>query len=443
MNQASAPASAAASAETADQAGRYFRYMAEFIGFTNADVELIKRTKPFIEKHVPAIVAGFYSHLLRYPPTRRFFLKKDGTIDQAYVELRMRHLTNFWLRTATGVFDDEYARYVDYVGRAHTARGADPKIYIAERYVIGQVGFVQHAISEALIQELGPIDEDLEDAAVEAWDKLMMVILELLAHAYGHEREAETFDPLVDIDRAEVTRLATRAFETERGKQNAVPYSEVVVARATDIPDGERKIVQVGTLSIGVFHHKGNWYAVRNSCLHRGGPIAAGPLNGDILVCPWHGFQYNLLNGQLLVDPNARLEMYAVTERDGNVILQAPDHAVAPQAAAPSTSPELNDNQIRVSDLPEGQARLVRVGTHSVAVFNVGGALYATQEECTHAAGPLSEGTLQGSVITCPLHGSCFDVTTGAVQCGPAQKALKRYEVQVADGIASVSEKAA
>jgi hypothetical protein len=41
----------------------------------------------------------------------------------------MRHLSNFWLRTADAVFDDDYARYVDYVGRAHTARGADPNIY--------------------------------------------------------------------------------------------------------------------------------------------------------------------------------------------------------------------------------------------------------------------------------------------------------------------------
>jgi len=54
----------------------------------------------------------------------------------------MRHQTNFWLRTSEGVFDDEYAQYVDYVGRAHTAHGADPNIYIAERYVIGMVGFV-------------------------------------------------------------------------------------------------------------------------------------------------------------------------------------------------------------------------------------------------------------------------------------------------------------
>ena len=69
-----------------------------------------------------------YAHLLRYPPLRQLFLRADGTIDEPYLKLRMRHLSNFWLRSAEGVFDDEYARYVDYVGRAHTSHGADPNI---------------------------------------------------------------------------------------------------------------------------------------------------------------------------------------------------------------------------------------------------------------------------------------------------------------------------
>ena len=184
----------------AEDSGRYFQYMAQFVDFNEADAETIKQTRPIVEKHLPELVTKFYSHLLRHPPTRKFFLKKDGSIDQPYVELRMRHLTNFWLRTATGVYDDDYARYIDYVGRAHTSHGADPHIYIAERYVIGQVGFVQHAITDALSRELRHTDEEFEVRAVEAWDKLMMVLLEMLSRAYGNEREAESFDALVPVD---------------------------------------------------------------------------------------------------------------------------------------------------------------------------------------------------------------------------------------------------
>ena len=158
-----------------EDSGKYFRYMSEFVGFSAADAETIHQTRPIIEKHLPDIVSRFYTHLLRYPPTRQWFLNSAGAIDQDYLELRMRHLTNFWLRTASGVFDDEYARYIDYVGRAHTSHGADPHIYIAERYVIGQVGFVQHAISDVIVKELHPIDPELAFRAEEAWENRYVI----------------------------------------------------------------------------------------------------------------------------------------------------------------------------------------------------------------------------------------------------------------------------
>ena len=420
----------------AEDSGQYFRYMAEFTGFTEADAEIVRKTKPIIEKHLPDIVTKFYSHLLRYPPTRKFFVKKDGSIDHDYLELRMRHLASFWLRTADGVFDDDYARYLDYVGRAHTSRGADPKIYIAERYVIGQVGVVQHAISEALSRDLRDDDPEFEFQAVEAWDKLMMVILELLARAYGNEREAAVFDPLVPVDAEIVAEAVKDVFEPsgERG-----PTKDVLVAEAAAIPDGERKIIQVDGLSIGVFHHKGGWYAYHNSCVHRGGPVATGSIDGDTLVCPWHGFEFNITTGECLADPSARLEMFPVEARDGNVYLEVPDLAQEPAqpepvaTAQPAGSPSLSPNEFRVADIPVGQIRLVHVGGEEVTVYNADDSFYATQGACTHRGGPLSEGDLMGHVVTCPLHGSQFDVATGQVVQGPAAEPLMCYQV-VIDG---------
>src|SRR3954451_10462608 len=137
------------SPEEIAEAGAFFRYMADYVGFTAADAALIRQTRPIIVKHLPEIVTDFYNHLLRYPLTRALFLQADGTVNESYLLMRMRHLSNFWLRTADAVFDDEYAGYVEYVGMAHTSHGADPKIYVPERYVIGQVGIVQHAISRA------------------------------------------------------------------------------------------------------------------------------------------------------------------------------------------------------------------------------------------------------------------------------------------------------
>jgi nitrite reductase/ring-hydroxylating ferredoxin subunit/hemoglobin-like flavoprotein len=414
---------------------RYFQYVAQFVDFTEADAETIKQTKPIIEKHLPELVSKFYSHLLRHPPTRRFFLKKDGSIDQPYVELRMRHLTSFWLHAASGVYNDGFAGYVDYVGRAHTSHGADPRIYIAERYVIGQVGFMQHAISEAISQELRHVDEAFEIRAIEAWDKLMMVILEMLSRAYGNEREAEAFDAIQPIDQQMVERLAEEAIELEEGTSTPVAYRDIVAARVDEIAEGERKILNVDNLSIGLFHHKGNWYALRNLCLHRGGPVCTGVLEGDTLTCPWHGFQYNVTDGHLLVDEKEHLDSYRVELRNGEVHLFIPDHAGV-------TEPRrLRENEFRASELAAGQSKLLRVDDGNVAVFNVDGRFFATQEACSHQGGPLSEGTLEGNCITCPIHGSRFDVTTGAVIRGPATNPLRTYRVEVKDdGIASVSK---
>lgn len=416
----------------AEDSGKYFKYIAEFIGFTSADATTIKQTKPIIEKHLMEIVSKFYAHLLRYPPTRKLFLKKDGSLDQDYIELRMRHLTNFWLRTADAVFDDDYARYVDYVGRAHTSHGADPKIYIAERYVIGQVGFIQHAISEALVQELRHQDKDLAVRAVEAWDKLLMVILEMLARAYGNEREADTFDALQPVDTRAVDQLAAEAFAREHDKGATLPSQAVWVARVEEIPEGERKLVQVDNLSIGVFHYAGGWYAIRNWCLHRGGPVATGSLRNCTLTCPWHGFEYDITDGHLLVDPSAKLDIYPVRIVDGAVEILVPIvHVTEPVS-------DLKPNEFRAAQVAPGQTRVVQVGDASVAVFNLGGKFYATQDACTHAGGPLSEGALDGTMIVCPLHGSGFDVTTGKVLRGPAARPLKTYRVILEGDIARV-----
>jgi nitrite reductase/ring-hydroxylating ferredoxin subunit len=92
------------------------------------------------------------------------------------------------------------------------------------------------------------------------------------------------------------------------------------------------------------------------------------------------------------------------------------------------------DNEFRISDVPPGSALLVG----DVAVFNVAGSFCATQDKCTHKQGPLSKGKLDGSTVTCPWHGSQFNVCTGAVLRGPAIDPLKTYRVVVEGEIARV-----
>ena len=75
----------------------------------------------------------------------------------------------------------------------------------------------------------------------------------------------------------------------------------------------------------------------------------------------------------------------------------------------------------------------------SIAVIRVGGRLHAIRDECPHAGASLADGTLEGPIITCPRHGSQFDVTTGARERGPSDFPIRTYRV-VSDAGATIVE---
>jgi len=71
------------------------------------------------------------------------------------------------------------------------------------------------------------------------------------------------------------------------------------------------------------------------------------------------------------------------------------------------------------SEVPAGKMKMVNVGENEVLIANVGGKYYAIGNRCTHSGGSLSDGSLEGNVVTCPKHGSKFDVTSGRAVQGP------------------------
>jgi naphthalene 1,2-dioxygenase system ferredoxin subunit len=83
------------------------------------------------------------------------------------------------------------------------------------------------------------------------------------------------------------------------------------------------------------------------------------------------------------------------------------------------------------SSLGEGGIASAEVGGSSVAVYNVGGEFYATDNVCTHAFAMLSDGWLDGSEIECPLHAGRFDVKTGKGLGPPIDCDIKTYQVRV------------
>jgi 3-phenylpropionate/trans-cinnamate dioxygenase ferredoxin subunit len=103
-----------------------------------------------------------------------------------------------------------------------------------------------------------------------------------------------------------------------------------IVASVEEIPPGERKIVEIAGRSIGVFNVHGEFYALRNRCPHQGGALCEGPVggfvssvgpgdyrltrHGEILRCPWHGWEFDIRTGQSWFDPTrVRVRAYDVT----------------------------------------------------------------------------------------------------------------------------------
>ncbi len=84
-------------------------------------------------------------------------------------------------------------------------------------------------------------------------------------------------------------------------------------------------------------------------------------------------------------------------------------------------------------DLPPGTSTCVEFEGQQVALFNVDGSIHAISDACTHVGGQLSEGELDGNVVTCPLHGATFDVTTGKVTGAPASSDADCFQVRVED----------
>jgi 3-phenylpropionate/trans-cinnamate dioxygenase ferredoxin subunit len=91
------------------------------------------------------------------------------------------------------------------------------------------------------------------------------------------------------------------------------------------------------------------------------------------------------------------------------------------------------------AELGPGRIKLVHLGQESIAVYNVDGSYFATQAACTHQGGPLEEGDLEEACITCPNHGSRFDVKTGAVIRGPATRPLRTYRIEVDGNLVRVT----
>jgi nitrite reductase (NADH) small subunit len=116
--------------------------------------------------------------------------------------------------------------------------------------------------------------------------------------------------------------------------------TEWLVGQVSDFEAGRRKIVSIRGREVVVFNWRDQFHAFENNCLHMGGPVGEGLLIGKVeavmdenrrvvherfsdevihLVCPWHGWEYDIKTGSVSGDPRRRLRRYGTVERAGKV----------------------------------------------------------------------------------------------------------------------------
>ena len=91
------------------------------------------------------------------------------------------------------------------------------------------------------------------------------------------------------------------------------------VCRADEVPPGQARLVRVEGREIALFNVGGTFHATEDTCLHAGGPLHEGTLDGPVVTCPWHSWTFDVSTGQCHLNPLVKLVRYAVRVRDGTV----------------------------------------------------------------------------------------------------------------------------
>lgn len=95
----------------------------------------------------------------------------------------------------------------------------------------------------------------------------------------------------------------------------------VRTAKIGELPAGTVREFQIEGKAVALANVAGKIYAINNTCLHRGGPLGQGTLEGKVVTCPWHGWQYDVLNGKALENPEAGVDCYGTEIRGEDIFV--------------------------------------------------------------------------------------------------------------------------
>jgi nitrite reductase (NADH) small subunit len=90
-------------------------------------------------------------------------------------------------------------------------------------------------------------------------------------------------------------------------------------AKKDEVPPGAIREFQLDGKTIALANVEGKLYAINNTCLHRGGPLGQGELQGNVVTCPWHGWQYDVTSGKAALNPAVAVACFPVEVRGDDI----------------------------------------------------------------------------------------------------------------------------
>src|SRR5262249_27988199 len=106
------------------------------------------------------------------------------------------------------------------------------------------------------------------------------------------------------------TALRPTIRRRERATRGATMATRHVVADTSEIPAGQGRVLEVAGRQIALFNIDGRFFAMDNTCPHRGGPLGDGMLGGSVVTCPWHGWQFDCTSGKSTRNPAVGVACY-------------------------------------------------------------------------------------------------------------------------------------
>jgi nitrite reductase/ring-hydroxylating ferredoxin subunit len=95
----------------------------------------------------------------------------------------------------------------------------------------------------------------------------------------------------------------------------------VKICKTSDIKEGSGRSIEINGKPVAVFNVNGNFYAINDVCGHRGGPLGEGELDGNTVICPWHGWRYDVTTGANELVPDLPTNRYEVKVEGEDILV--------------------------------------------------------------------------------------------------------------------------